>query len=198
MANKVSINVWEKLLPRLNEEKTVTVYSKNTEDAIDVSIKCFVDIKEKMEFVKIVTDACFDIVDGGYIPHAREVAFNVQLIQKFTNLNSGKSVDKLYALSKYSTIIESITEVVGSDLISELEKDIDESLAWEKQRRSKSGKAEELYDALTGLINGFSAMADAAKENVSQDDIKEMLQVLRTSNNTGDLVKAIQTNNKDE
>lgn len=198
MANKVSINTWEKLLPKLNEEQVVTVYSKNTEDTIDVSIKRFISIERKMEFVKIVTDACFDIEDGSYIPHAREVAFNVQMIQEFTNLNSGKSVDKLYALSKYSTIIEAITEVVGSDLISELEKDIDESLTWEKQRRSKSGKAEELYDALAGLINGFSAMADAAKENVSQDDIKEMMQVLKTLSGAGGPVKAIQTNNNDE
>lgn len=198
MAKKVSINAWEKLLPNPNDEQTITVHSEYAEDTIEVSVKRFINTEDYMDFVKIVTEACFDMNTGDYIPQAYDVAFKVQLIQQFTNLNFGKSVDRLYALASHTDIIKRIYEVVGISLIVRMQEDITRSITWEIDRRMKSSKADELYDALIELLGEFSGMADAAKESISDSNITDLTEVLKKFKDQKELVKAVSAANKEK
>lgn len=197
---KISVNKWSKLLEKKIDIPVVTKIIKGQvqDQTLEVEIKTDISMLDRMSFAKNVCEACFDEVDGSYIPYAKDVSFGVYLVNYFTNVDVGKDMGKALRFIKHTDIIHIIEEVAGVALVDALHEEVEDLLWQEQTRRSKSTKAEELFDALTKLVESFSSMADSARGNLEDGSIPELTKIMKAYNNDQEgLVKAILAAQKD-
>ena len=195
---KVSVNKWKKLLPKEKAtEVEANVHFVDTDDVLPIKVKPYLEMMERMAFAKEVAESCFDDVDGSYIPYAFDVSLGIMLVQYFTNIDVGADIVTAFALVQNSDVVAVIKSIVDERTMDHLETEVYELLQWQKSRRMRSTKADELYDALTMLIEKFSQMADSARSNLDDGKITDLAEVLKRFGNQEDTVKAILTANKE-
>jgi hypothetical protein len=198
---KISANKWSRMLEKKSAISTVTkiISGQNPEQTLEVEIMADISTKDRMSFAKSVCEACFDEVDGSYIPYAKEISFKIYLVNYFTNIDIGKDTEKILRFIADTDIISAIIGVIGNELADAIRDEVEDLISQEKARRAKSTKAEELFDALTQLIEGFSFMADKAKDGLEDGSIPELAKVMNAFNyNEEGIVKAILEVNKDK
>lgn len=196
---KVSVNKWKKMLPKKAiAEHEATVHFNGNEETMQIVVTSNLTMMDRMAFAKDIVESCFDEISGDYIPYAFDVAFAVNLIQYFTNVDVGDNAELAFALTEQSDIISIIKDVVNEKTMDQMETEVYELLQWQKSRRKMSTKADELYDAIISLVNKFSDMADSAKDNLDEGNIINLAEAVKQIGDQEDLVKAIIKANKDK
>lgn len=162
---KVSVSTWKKLLPKEETaKKEAVVHFKDSDETMTIFVTPELEIKDRMSLAKGVVDACFDEKDGTYIPYAFDISLAIYLIQYFTNVDVGKDTKLIYQLARRSDIISVIKNTVGDKTMDQIEIEIYELLQWQKSKHLRGTKTEELYDALSTLLNMLSEFGTAAME----------------------------------
>lgn len=189
---KVSVNKWKKLLPKTEAiEHTDVIHFPDNDQVLEIIVKPDLSVADRMSLSKDIVDACFDVNNGSYIPYAFDVSFGIYMITYFTNLDIGSDTETAMSLIKHSDIIDVIKKHIDIKTWEHIETEIYELLQWEKSRKKQSNKADELFDALTDLVSNFSNVADHAKDKLANDDISELLQVMKQFGNQEDFARAV-------
>lgn len=189
---KVSVNKWKKMLPKAApSDREATIHFKGTENTLDIIVVSDLTIEDRMSFAKDVVEACFDIHDGSYIPYAFDISLGIMMVQYFTNVDVGAETKLAFDLVKNTDIIDVIKKNVDVKTMDQIEVEVYELLQWQKSRHMRSTKADELYDALTMLIERFSQMADSAKNNLDDGTIVELTGLLKKFGDQKGLAKAV-------
>lgn len=192
--SKVSISKWGKMVTKTEPPVLVNVTNLSTDEKIEVEISKGLSVKKRMEFTKSITEACFDMNDGQYIPFSKNVCFNIYLVDSFTNLNVGKDIEKIFNFIKSTDIVEKIISV-NKSLVGELENEVSELVEWEKEKRAHSDKADEIYDLATSILGKFVDILDEAEDNLDfsklEESLSSILDKLGSNEKNSSLLKAL-------
>lgn len=195
---KVSVNKWKKMLPKTTSvEHKATLHFDGTDDTLEIIVLSDLSMEDRMSFAKDIVESCFDVKDGSYIPYAFDISMGIMIVQYFTNIDVGSDTKLAFDLVKNTDVISVIQRTVGEKKMDQIETEVYELLQWQKSRHMRSTKADELYDALTMLIEKFSQMADSARGNLDDGKITDLAEVLKRFGNQEDTVKAILAANKE-
>ena len=189
---KVSVNKWKKMLPKTTSvEHKATLHFDGTDDTLEIIVLSDLSMEDRMSFAKDIVESCFDVKDGSYIPYAFDISMGIMMVQYFTNIDVGSDTKLAFDLVKNTDIIDVIKKNVDAKTMDQIEVEVYELLQWQKSRHMRSTKADELYDALTMLIERFSQMADSAKNNLDDGTIVELTDMLKKFGDQKGLAKAV-------
>ena len=147
-------------------------------------------MKDALEFISEVVNACFSEDSLTYVPTAKDVAIRIMVIRKYTNISLPESYEDMYDLLYRSDIVSAVAEEINRSQFMTILQSIDENIDYikstnvsfaNKQLDSAGDKLEELINTVSGLFEG-----------VSSGDVKSLVSSIATGGiNENKLVEAV-------
>ncbi len=168
-----------------NTDTTITIQW----NGVDIGIKNSISFEEAIEFVNSVVKCCFREDNNEYIPEAKDIAIGILILEKYTDLSVPEKTDTRYKLVCCTDIIDAVCEHINQRQLKTIIEAINEKLYYATQ--TNIGLFEKQIDVLIESFNDISNQMSRAFENISGDDMRNLIGAI--SNNAIDedkLVKA--------
>ena len=157
---------------------------------LPIAITKTISMKDALEFISEVVNACFSEDSLTYVPTAKDVAIRIMVIRKYTNISLPESYEDMYDLLYRSDIVSAVAEEINRSQFMTILQSIDENIDYikstnvsfaNKQLDSAGDKLEELINTVSGLFEG-----------VSSGDVKSLVSSIATGGiNENKLVEAV-------
>lgn len=173
MGKKVTIESIDKIIKKCGFEKKVITYKCGDED-INIEVNPQVDIKDWADAinkgVSFIYDYRFDTeVNGENIIYAKNpeiysVAYGFSLIKCFTNIKSENPI-KVFNLVINTNIIESVCDIVGTNIINMFKIDFDKTVTLSEKASVFNGIVTESVHRISDTANKLGDIIERFSEN---------------------------------
>lgn len=195
---EVSVNKTDKYF---TPSTPVTITLGAGEDAFDVTVKKRLSIEESISFVSALV---YGMIDDDTVTYSiQEYLIRANTLEYFTNIRLPQDIDKKYALVFDSDIVDRVMMEINMELYDDLLTQFDRQLEFEvakMQNQFKSG-TQNYIDRITAeaeqIIEMFQSFGKVF-ENITPEQVAEILPNLSKFGNEKDLVKAFIDVKKDE
>lgn len=167
--NRVSVNKFETVMKE-EFENTVNVEWHG----VDLVVKKTISLADMLAFVEECAQSCF-LEDGSFVPELKEFAIRCNVLVRYAGFALPSDAEKKYKLvygtDAYLTVLEHIDVMQFSDIENAVE---------ERIRFEVAGANREMRRKLDDAVGAFENMAqqlDGLFGNLTNDDIKSMLEV---------------------
>jgi hypothetical protein len=125
---------------------------------LPIAITKTISMKDALEFISEVVNACFSEDSLTYVPTAKDVAIRIMVIRKYTNISLPESYEDMYDLLYRSDIVSAVAEEINRSQFMTILQSIDENIDYikstnvsfaNKQLDSAGDKLEELINTVS-------------------------------------------------
>ena len=160
-----------------------------------VSVSRTIPMDDMRGFVQSTIDACFSD-DSVYHPEAKEFAFRVNLISRYSNIEPPEDLMELYMFLYRTNIVSVILSVADQNQISDIRDAIECGL-----RYRISMEVDSTRQALSKVAFSFEELGQNAEKifnNIDPDSFKKMVDAFSEIGHPGDgkIIQAVLENQK--
>lgn len=165
--NYVSVKAMERIENDTYSPTVSTVWH----DSADLRITKTLDLKNVVEFVEAVVEACFND-DGDYIPQAKEFAFKCEVLERYANFNLSDMLQKKYDLVYHTDAYDTVMGYVNKTQIQEIRDAIDDKVRYMCEANAVG--IQKKLDIAVGQLGEVVKLISEMFSGVTPDDIRKM------------------------
>ena len=122
-AKKVSISQMDKVLKEERVQNSPFDWNGST-----VEVKRVIPFTSMLGLIRTITDSCFAIDTGEYLPEARELATRSAIVEEYSNVRLPENLDHKYEILFCTDIYEQIVQYIDKEQYGQVLVAVDERL----------------------------------------------------------------------
>ena len=144
-------------------------------DELSFHVRPSLPLSARIQMVMEIADLVF--LDGAYFPTVEEFAFRSTVLSYCTDLPlADMSIDEIDRLCQCGDILHKVYEL-SADPLSSMRSDAEKLIQWRKDKLLRA-KSDELYDAVTSVVNRLDSLLDQL-EGADLGKIDELTELAR-------------------
>lgn len=131
---------------------------------LDLEIRQHLNILDKIGLTSSIASGCINREDGLFIVNhgAKEIAYNLVIIEKYTNLTLPKSEIEGFDLINRSGILDAVLENIPKKELSALSKLLEDSIIEERNKYNQENRLENIIKkGVDGLLQTLKSLPTA-------------------------------------
>ena len=142
-------------------------------NGIEVSFKHVLTFPEMTAFVNCVTNACFDVDTGEYMPEAKDFALRYAILKMYTNIEPPEDEDECYKfVYQHEDLLLEITSLFDTAQFGVIGEAIDKKI--DNLLKTRENDINKLVSTISIITNKFANLFDG----VTDDDIVNLISSL--------------------
>lgn len=159
----------------LEPERVKIVKIGKGENAIEIAVKSFLTIQERVNIVREISDMVFtENFDGveEYTPALKKFARDYAVVKYFTNISLPSKAESVREFLEVTKIADTISDTwVGGDYMREIFLAVDAEIENRREILAKRSKFDSLIEAVLGIVKAFDG-------KIGNMDISQMAEML--------------------
>lgn len=196
--NNVSINTLEKYCDGLGEGVIEMTFPEGDESSITFEVKKILSLEETMRYIEDVVSASIMEDDLMIVPVAREYINRKNVLTYYANFTMPSNSSKAYELVMgASELIDEIIKSIDKPQYKMIQRCIDERIEFEKQKMlsAQVQQIQKLAGEIEHMTDNFSALFSGVNGEQMSDFIKNMSELSKNANVSGqDIARAMVEN----
>ena len=155
---KISVSTIMKIAGAEPEEPKVITYGDEKEK-VEVSVKTFLSLNERIAMIDDVIDMVFLTGDDGkcvYYPSIKKFAVTYAFVNYFTNISLPTDSNAAWYFFEKTSIADKIIDSLGDKYFSEILAQINEAIEYKRQTLIKASKLDTIIDSIIDIIQTLS------------------------------------------
>ena len=196
--NNVSINTLEKYCDGLGQDVIEMTFPEGDESSITFEVKKILSLEETMRYIEDVVSASIMEDDLMIVPVAREYINRKNVLTYYANFTMPSNSSKAYELVMgASELIDEIIKSIDEPQYKMIQRCIDERIEFEKHKMlsTQVQQIQKLAGEIEHMTDNFSALFNGVNGEQMSDFIKNMSELSKNANVTGqDIARAMVEN----
>ena len=166
MAKKLSNNSIDKIIKNVAKTcEEIGVVCSSDGETVSFEVSWDTDIGKRMQSIMDGVLLAWD-EEGNFMSPLSSLAYTYALLSCFTNIKTEK-IEKIYALSQLTNIVEMVEEVLPSRVRKDFKKDFNECFNYNKNRNLRLNNVDEICSSVGEIVSKFGGIV----ENITPDTI---------------------------
>ena len=170
MANKkrISVNMIESVMSG-EENKTIEWWG------LEISVRKTIGFEEMVEFVNETVNSCFS-ENGAYNPEAKDFAFRLNIVEKYTDIRLPDNVEAQYLFAFGTDVIDEIIGFVNHRQLDSMIAAIDEKISNRARANIEQvmKRIQDISSAIDEVQTQMTEQLSAALDGVDPSDIAKL------------------------
>lgn len=161
MTKKITV---KKIMKTANVDEItpVNITFGTGESAIEIPVRKYLSLRERVEFVNTVADSVFMTNENGdeiYVPALEDFAQAYATVSFFTPIEMPEEGEAAWEFIVRTSIHKYVRRVAENEFRA-LDQAVYDEIEFRKERILKRSKLDEVFDGITGVVNAVKAKTD--------------------------------------